>query len=419
MKFNKEIQVYYAQPFNGENRLMGTLTSTLIRGKEVFGFEYEDHWLQKESIAFGPDLQLFSGRQFLKDDKINFGMFLDSSPDRWGRVLMKRREAIVSRQEGRTSFPLFESDFLLGVYDEHRMGALRFKTSKDTTFQNNDISMAAPPFSSLRTLEEASYQLEKIDDLESNHNNLKWINLLIAPGSSLGGARPKASVIDEKGELWIAKFPSTNDEIDIGAWEMVVHELAKKCGLQVSEAFIDKFYSNRHTLITKRFDRIAKNRIHFASAMTLLGHTDGTNHQDGVSYLDMVELIIKNGSNVKGDLEELWKRIVFNICVSNTDDHLRNHGFLIKNNSWVLSPAYDMNAVSYGTRLSLNISETDNSLDLDLALSVAAFFRIKENRANEILMNIITIVNTWKEIANKYKISRAEQEIMQQAFSKS
>ena len=397
--------------------IMGTLYSTRARGREVFSFEYNERWLTNgKAQNIDPDLQFYSGPQYLNDDKTNFGIFLDSSPDRWGRVLMDRREALTARLEGRKSISLFETDYLLGVYDGHRMGALRFKESEDGPFLNNNHEMASPPWTSIRDLERASLQLET--EAGTDHQKLKWINMLITPGSSLGGARPKASVLDDEQHLWIAKFPSSKDSHDIGAWEKVVHEIAQNVGLNVPETKASVFSSRQHTFLSKRFDRTEKGkRIHFASAMTLLGHADGTNHQDGVSYLDLAGFIIKNGANVEQDLEELWKRIVFYISVSNTDDHLRNHGFLLTDNGWTISPAYDINPVAKGTGLSLNISEKDNALDIDLALSVASYFRVEKTRAEEIVKTVKKEVNNWDKVAEKSGISRTEREMMANAFS--
>ena len=395
---------------------MGTLFSTRTRGKEIFSFEYDDAWL-KNGMAqnIDPDLQFFSGPHYLNDGKSNFGIFLDSSPDRWGRVLMDRREALTARLEGRKSISLFETDYLLGVYDGHRMGALRFKEQDEGPFLNNDDAMASPPWTSIRELEQASLQLE--GEKGTDRQKLKWINMLITPGSSLGGARPKASVLDSKKQLWIAKFPSTKDGHDIGAWEKVVHDLAKNVGLNVPETKANKFFSKQHTFLSKRFDRSEKGeRIHFASAMTLLGHTDGSNHLSGVSYLDLAEFIIKNGANVGQDLEELWKRIVFYIAVSNTDDHLRNHGFLLTDRGWTISPAYDINPVERGTGLSLNISEKDNALDFDVALSVASYFRVEKTKGDGIVKTVKDKVSKWDKVAEKYGISRTERELMDRAF---
>ena len=394
---------------------MGTLYATYARGKEIFSFEYNEAWLKSSAHHLDPDLQLYSGQQYLSEGKSNFGIFLDSSPDRWGRVLMDRREAILARSEGRKARTLFETDYLLGVFDGHRMGALRFKENEDGDFLNNNREMASPPWTSIRELEEASLRLEE-DDVD-DALKMKWLNMLMAPGSSLGGARPKASIVDSKGQLWIAKFPSRNDSRDIGAWEMVVHGLAVKAGLNVAEGMTGTYYSKQHTFLTKRFDRTAKGeRIHFASALTLLGHTDGTDHTAGASYLELVEFIMKYGAQVNEDLEELWRRIVFYISVSNTDDHLRNHGFLLTPTGWILSPAYDINPVETGTGLSLNISEKDNALNLDLAKEVAPYFRVSTNRADEIMDQVKKSVSGWGKEADKCGIPRSERGVMEKAF---
>lgn len=395
--------------------LMGRLSATLLRGKEIFAFEYDKEWLQANYIQLDPDLYFFTGRQFLNDAKPNFGIFMDSSPDRWGRLLMRRREAALARQEQRKEHLLFETDYLLGVYDEHRMGALRFKIEGNDTFLNDNRAMAAPPFTSLRELEQASLKLEQ-DNSTNDPEYLKWLNMLMAPGSSLGGARPKASVLDPNQQLWIAKFPSKFDDRNMGAWEIVVHDLAKQANINMADAFVEKFGSRYHTFITKRFDRIGKQRIHFASAMTLLGYSDGADYQEGVSYLKLAEFIMQNGVNIDQDLEELWRRIVFSICVSNTDDHLRNHGFLLTPKGWALSPAYDINPNENGTGLKLNISENDNTLDVDLALEVAPYFRIKHDKAKHIIEEIKKVTSNWRNLATKYKISKNEQELMSRAF---
>ncbi len=397
--------------------LIGLLHSTLLRGKEIFSFEYHGDWLKSRCIQnLDPDLQLYAGPQYLAEGKSNFGIFLDSSPDRWGRVLMDRREAAMARKEQRKSKTLFETDYLLGVFDGNRMGAIRFKESEEGPFLNDNRTMATPPWASIRELEQASLRIED-DDIDDDEK-LKWLNMLMAPGSSLGGARPKASVLDKKGHLWIAKFPSKGDNRNVGAWEMVAHELALLAKLNVAESMMGTYYSKQHTFLTKRFDRNVKGeRIHFASAMTLLGHTDGTDFQRGVSYLDLVEFISKNGANVGSDLEELWRRVVFYICVRNTDDHLRNHGFLLTESGWVLSPAFDINPVETGTGLSLNISENDNALHLDLAMEVAPHFRVSEKQANAIILAVKKAVDHWRVVAEKSGISKTERDIMAKAFT--
>ena len=267
----REILVYASWRGLKEPTLLGTLYSEVVRGKEIFSFEYSEGWLESKFLqVIDPDLQLYTGTQYLKSSKNNFGIFLDSSPDRWGRVIMQRREAILSRIENRPAKTLLESDYLLGVYDKNRIGGLRFKEEADGPFLNQDEKLAAPPLTSVSELQEASLEYEK-DENVSDSEHLKWLNILLAPGSSLGGARPKASIHDSKGNLWIAKFPSINDTKDIGGWEMVVYNLAVSCGLNVAEAKIEKFSNRYHTFMVKRFDRIKDERIHFVSAMTMLG----------------------------------------------------------------------------------------------------------------------------------------------------
>ncbi len=418
-RHQKEVLVYSHWLGLDTPFLMGTLNINITRGKEIFSFKYNDEWLQS-GIAqdLDPDLGLYSGPQYIRDDKANFGLFLDSCPDRWGRLLMRRSEAVQARKEAREIKPLYESDYLLGVFDGHRMGALRFKTDPNGEFLNNNKKFASPPWTSLRSLEFASLQLEK-EDISEDPEYIKSLNMLIAPGSSLGGARPKASVLDTNDELWFAKFPSLKDVNDVGAWEMVTNQLALKAGINMAHGMLRKFLSNHHTFLTKRFDRDAYgNRIHFASALTMLGYKDGAGYSEGVSYLELAEFLIQNGARVIEDLEELWRRIVFSICVSNTDDHLRNHGFILTDNGWILSPAYDINPIETGSGLSLNISEDDNSLDLEVALEVAKYFRLNNKKANEIIKQIKESVQHWKEFSNEYGISKTEQDIMSTAFSK-
>jgi serine/threonine-protein kinase HipA len=397
--------------------LVGNLHSTLSRGKEIFSFAYDPTWLKCDiSHNLDPSLQLLSGIQYAPLEQGNFGIFLDSAPDRWGRFLMDRREAQIAREEGRKETLLTESDYLLGVYDAHRIGALRFRLNAQPPFLDSNKALASPPWTSLRELEQASLCLEK-DDAYKNPSYSAWLNMLIIPGSSLGGARPKASVIDPYQHLWIAKFPSAHDDHDIGGWEMVVHQLAKRAKINVAEAELRKFNTRHHTFLSKRFDRTnSHERIHFVSAMTLLQRKDGDDASTGVSYLELAEFIIQQGSQVLQDLEQLWRRIVFFICVSNVDDHLRNHGFILEKNGWRLSPAYDMNPVASGHGLKLNISESDNSQDLDLALEVAEYFRITPIDAAKIIRDTIEVVKDWRKEAAAFKISITEQDRMARAF---
>lgn len=401
--------------------LMGRLTVTPARGKEVFGFEYDKAWLSTASRQqLDPSMALYAGPQYPAKNRENFGVFLDSSPDRWGRVLMRRREAQLARTEGREERRLLGSDYLLGVHDGHRMGALRFRMGE--RFLDDDDELASPPWTSLRELEHASLELEREgveDDPEYDH----WLRMLIAPGGSLGGARPKASVRDERGRLWIAKFPSRNDEDDVGSWERVVHDLAERAGVHVPEAQLRRFGSRKsgghghHTFLSCRFDRTDDGRrLHFASAMTLLDRVDGQGADDGASYVELAELLMRLGSSTAADLEQLWRRVVFFLCVSNTDDHLRNHGFMLEEAGWALAPAYDMNPNPHGAGLALNVSETDNAQDLELALSVASVFRVKKERAREIVAEVIHAVSQWRPVATSHGLSRAAQDRMRRAF---
>lgn len=413
----RHIEVYAHWETLPQPTLMGTLNATPTRGKEIFSFTYNNDWLRSnQAHILDPSLQLFQGPQYAPYEQTNFSVFLDSSPDRWGRFLMDRREAQLAREEGRKERKLLESDYLLGVYDEHRIGALRFRIDPVGAFLDNNKAYASPPWTSLRELEQASLAIEN-EDAENNPNYSKWLQMLIAPGGSLGGARPKASVIDTEKHLWIAKFPSNNDEIDIGAWEMVVYKLAKHAKINIADARIDKFNSRHHTFLSKRFDRTySGKRIHFASAMTLLQRCDGDDASNGVSYLELAEFIMQHGAEPSEDLEQLWRRIVFFICVSNVDDHLRNHGFILKPNGWILSPAFDINPVSTGNGLKLNISETDNAQDLMLAEEVAEYFRLKPNKAKKIIQEIVNVVSDWRKEATKLQISTREQDRMARSF---
>jgi serine/threonine-protein kinase HipA len=396
--------------------LIGLLKASYSRGQETFSFEYTTEWLDsvKSSYSLDPDLNLYRGRQYAPSDKHLFGLFTDSCPDRWGRLLMKRKEAIDARKEDRKPRTLTESDFLLGVYDESRMGALRFSLEEGGEFLSNEKDYTTPPWIKLRTLENASIAFEK----DERGFEEKWLNELLAPGSSLGGARPKASVQAVDGSLWIAKFPSRNDEYNSGAWEKVVHDLARLCSLNVPESKLETFSKNGSTFLVKRFDRDGRRRIHYASAMTLIGKTDGASAADGTSYLDLAAFIRANGADPKQDLMELWKRIVFNMAVSNTDDHLRNHGFILTPAGWRLSPLFDVNPVPSGDRLSLNVSEFDNSIDLSLAIEVAEYFGLTKDESVNVSADLCeTVKNNWVRIAGTYGISRDSVEYMRPAFS--
>lgn len=393
--------------------LIGTLSAHFAKGKKAFSFEYDKNWLKTDGQRLlDPDIEFYSGPQF-PADKENFGIFLDSMPDTWGKTLMKRRAAQDARANHERPKTLYEIDYLLGVFDESRMGALRFKTDLDGPFLDNDAHTPTPPWSSLGDLQEAAKQLESDDQSEAVR---KWIAVLIAPGSSLGGARPKANVFDAQKNLWIAKFPSKTDTIDKALWEFLAYRLATAAGIEMALSKVEKINGPYHTFLTKRFDRDHGERIHFASAMTMTGNTEDSIKDAPPSYLEIVEFIANYGVEVEANLHQLWRRMVFNIAISNTDDHLRNHGFILTDRGWMLSPAYDINPSIEKDGLSLNIDMDDNALDFDLARSVGDYFRLSNEEMDTILDEVLSVVTDWKNMAKEIGIKNAEMELMEGAF---
>lgn len=401
---------------------LGRLNIQRAAEREIFDFEFEPEILRRADFAnlkLDPRIGLFFGRQYPPQRQGTFGVFADASPDRWGRLLMRRRLERAQRAGlVDAKVRLGESDYLLGVHDTFRVGALRFRRNDAGGFLDDQHDLAAPPFVQLRALEVASLALEQ-DENNTAAEADTWLRMLIAPGGSLGGARPKASVVDPNGHLWIAKFPSVRDEHDVGAWEMVVHTLAKACGLRVPDALVKRFGSKHHTFLVKRFDRTSLGRrLHFASAMNLTGHQDGDDASTGASYLEIARVLMTDGAQTDADLRELWSRIVFNILVSNGDDHLRNHGFLlVPGKGWQLSPAFDMNPLPDAHGLKLNISEADNALDLDLARSVAPYFRMTAGEADGIIELQQGVVEQWGKIAGSLGIPVRERARMAEAFA--
>lgn len=396
--------------------LVGVLSAHFAKGKKAFSFEYDKYWLKTDAQRLlDPDIDFYSGPQY-PTNKENFGIFLDSMPDTWGKTLMKRRAAQDARAKNEKADTLYEIDYLLGVFDESRMGALRFKTELEGSFLDNDAQNPTPPWSSLGELQEAVNQLENDEQSDAVR---KWIAVLIAPGSSLGGARPKANILDAQKNLWIAKFPSKTDVVDKAAWEFLAYKLAIASGVEMVESKIERISGQYHTFLTKRFDRDNGKRIHFASAMTMTGNTEDIIRDTTPSYLEIVEFIENYGVNVETNLHQLWRRIVFNIAISNTDDHLRNHGFILTEKGWILSPAYDLNPSIEKDGLSLSIDMDDNALDFDLAKSVGEYFRLSEVEMQIILDEVLAVVKNWKTIAKEIGIKNAEIKLMEQAFKTS
>jgi len=363
-------------------------------------------------MLLDPDITWYTGLQY-PNGKENFGVFLDSMPDTWGRNLMKKRAAQKAKEEGKPAQTLYDIDYLLEVADESRMGALRFKLDAKCPFLDNNLLHPTPPMTSIRELQ---YAAEILESDENSDAVKKWLAILIAPGSSLGGARPKTNVKDEQGEMWIAKFPSTSDTYDKAAWEYFAYQLAVKAGIQMAESRIERISGKYHTFFTRRFDRHNGERIHFASAMTMTGNNEDTIKESPVGYLDIAEFIQFNGAQNTIDLRQLWRRIVFNIAISNTDDHLRNHGFILTKDGWILSPAFDINPSIEKDGLALNIDAENNALDFELAKSIGGYFQLSDSSMDSIIHEVKAVVSSWEKIAHKIGISRSEMEVMASAF---
>ncbi len=399
-----------------EPALMGWLRRQPARTGDVFSFEYARPWLERgDAFAFDPDLALVAGPQYPAADRELFGIFLDSSPDRWGRVLMQRREALRAHREGRRPRTLSEWNFLLGVHDETRLGALRFRRAPGLPFLDADLQQAAPPIASLRELQAASLAFEEHSDEDGHPELERWLSQLFAPGTSLGGARPKATVRDETGALCMAKFPSRKDTRDIGAWELVANRLAARAGIVVPQARGLRLPgSSSTTFLSQRFDRTPDHgRVAFVSAMTLTQRLDG---EPGASYLELVDLLQSRGLAAGADCQQLFRRVVFSILIHNTDDHLRNHGFFIEASGLRLSPAFDLNPSVDGRELSLAIDEVETRCDLSVALAVCGDYGLPRKDAERIVDEVRQAVGLWRAEAEALGIPRWEQEGMAAAF---
>ena len=397
----KRIEVYVAE--GDADRRIGMLEYDELRGKEVSSFELDGDYISHPSVSFlGPDIGLFRGKQY-PTLSYGFGIFQDAAPDSWGRRIIRRRE-----KRGN----LRESDYLLGVFDLTRIGALRFRLEGSKSFVNADGENPAPPWTTLRTLEDSSRRFEADDSDEAA------LSILLRPGTSLGGARPKASVTAPDGSLWIAKFPSKEDDFDTGAWEYLVHVLAADAGLRVPEAQAQKFSKAGTTFLCRRFDRKGSQRVPFASAMAMLGCEDMQEENNG-TYLDIAGFLMQHGAKPDADLPELWRRMAFSLLVSNTDDHLRNHGFVAENGRWRLSPAYDLNAnVKRPQSLSLELDTGVSLESIDTILAAAEYFRLDKTEAEASLSCIRSAVAKWRDVAVRLGIPRREQEQMSVCFSR-
>lgn len=396
--------------------LVGELGYESLRGTDSYSFCYDHNWLRQYSdLYLSADINNYTGLQFTQPDRDIFGCFGDALPDRWGRLLLNRREQIRAQEEKRPVRKLSSYDYLLGIDDYSRMGGFRFKESPDGEFINCDATLRIPPLTDIQVLVAASMEVEK-----SEERNLlpdkKWLLQLVHPGTSLGGARPKAGVLNEEGELCVAKFPSRNDEYDIGLWEHLSHLLAKEAGVEAAETRAITAGEKYHTLLSKRFDRTTDgHRRHFASAMTLLGLTDGCNAQTGNGYLDIVDFILQHCCNVEANLRQLYRRVAFSIAIGNSDDHFRNHGFLLTPKGWTLAPAYDLNP-TFNDHQSLLINATTNRSDLQLLLASSEEYMIGKEEATHIIEEVKDGVSQWRSMATRIGIAKREMDLFAQVF---
>nr|WP_302830430.1 type II toxin-antitoxin system HipA family toxin [uncultured Bacteroides sp.] len=407
----KKLYVYADFDWLKEVELIGELSYESLRGSDSYSFMFNEEWLKKHGdLYLSDDLNNYPGQQYTQPGKDIFGCFSDSLPDRWGRTLLLRREQLTAMEEKRLVRRLSSFDFLTGIDDFSRMGAFRFKEKPDGEFINVSESLKIPPLTDIRELIVASAEIERSEEGNVLPDR-KWITQLVQPGSSLGGARPKASVIDTDKTLYIAKFPSRKDDYDAGLWEHFSHLLAAKAGINAANTKVVATGEKYHTLLSERFDRTKDGkRIHFASAMTLLGLNDGDNATTGHGYLDIVDFIIQNCTDVEWNLQELYRRVAFNICIGNSDDHFRNHGFLLTAKGWILSPAYDMNP-TLNEYQSLLISATSNKAKLSILFDACGDYILNRKTAKKIISEVTDAVKGWRELAVRLGVSKREMDV--------
>lgn len=398
--------------------LLGELGYESLRGSDSYSFKYDNSWLrQYGSLFLSADINNYPGWQYTQPERDIFGCFSDALPDRWGRLLLNRREQILATEEHRPVCKLSSFDYLIGIDDFSRMGGFRFKASQDGEFINCEESLRIPPLTDIHTLVSASMEIEKSEELNRLPEK-KWLQQLVHTGTSLGGARPKAVVVNDEGRLCMAKFPSRNDDYDVGLWEHHSHLLAKEAGVIAAETGVVDTGGQYHTLFSKRFDRTADGRRkHFASAMTLLGLTDGCDAKTGNGYLDIVDFILQNCCDVEANLRQLYRRVAFNIAIGNSDDHFRNHGFLLTPKGWTLSPAYDMNP-TLNDYQALMINSNTNQADLNILLDSSDEYMIGRKEAETIIEEVKSGVRQWKYIANRLGITKREMAVYEQVYQR-
>jgi len=410
-----QVDVWIEDESLGPSTLVGRLSKAASRTGDTVSFEYDGDWLGGTSpvavFPLDPELQLAGGPHFARAGANALtGAFIDCCPDRWGKRLMDRREAIEARQEGRPRRNLRDWDYLVGVHDEGRMGALRL-INPATGHCVDDRALAAPPITALRELEAIADQVERGEIADDAPEMVQWVRRLVAPGASLGGARPKASFRDPDGQLWLAKFPSADDSVDVGLWEFLTYQLSIDAGINMPEARLLSLSQRGHTYAVRRFDRTPQSRRAYASAMTVLDRTES----DGASYLDLIEAIEVVGASTRigADLEQLFRRVLFNILIGNRDDHLRNHGFLREGDGWQLSPAFDVNPNPHKDEHVLAIDEADTAPDSGVLLVTADFYRLTRHTLGPVVEQVRAAVRGWQERARALDARGDEIAVMQ------
>ena len=394
---------------DGRTRQIGLARSNRVRGTETILFEYDDAWLDDPArFSLEPALALSRGAFAPPAGLTTFGSIGDSTPDTWGRRLMQRSERRLAQREGRTVRTLTESDYLLGVADETRLGALRFRWVGDDTFQ-------APIQTGVPAIVELGRLLQITERILLDEETDEDLQLIFAPGSSLGGARPKASVVDQHGHLSIAKFPKETDDYSIETWEEIALRLAEDAGIVTpTHKLVD--VAGKKVMLSRRFDRNGAVRIPFLSAMAMMGAKDG----ERGSYPEIVDVLAEHGAQGKTDAQALYRRVVFNVMISNVDDHLRNHGFLWSGKSgWSLSPAYDLNPVPADVKarvLSTNIDLDESTCSIDLLEEASEYFALTQVQARTIIKEVATVTATWRETARDVGARPAEINRMASAF---